>query len=133
MSSLKELQRLVASFVTERDWDKFHTPKNLAMSIAIEAAEIMELFQWLTIEESKLKVKEEGFKKELAYELADVLIYILSLCSRTDIDLENAIVEKLKINEIRFPIHIVKGKTGFKSTKIEKSDWSDIECKIIKM
>jgi NTP pyrophosphatase (non-canonical NTP hydrolase) len=109
-SDFKKLPKKVADFVSERDWDKFHSPKNLAMSIAIESAEIMELFQWKTTDESIDDLNSNHkLKQELAFELADVLIYCLSLSYRTDIDLEKAILEKLEINGDRFPAKRVYG------------------------
>lgn len=105
-----ELQNIVAKFVSERDWNKFHNPKNLAMSIAIESAEIMDLFQWKTVEESINDLKiDSNLKQNLAFELADVLIYCLSLSHRTDIDLYKAIIDKMEINEKRFPKENVYG------------------------
>ena len=112
-NSLNNLLEKVEKFVKERDWDKYHTPKNLAMSIAIEAAEILELFQWVTIKESIDNVaKDEKLKTALAEEIADVMIYTISLALHTDIDLEKAIIKKLEKNEVRFPINAVKGKLG---------------------
>ncbi|MHA1990169.1 MAG: nucleotide pyrophosphohydrolase [Candidatus Hodarchaeales archaeon] len=109
-NSFEELQKKVANFVSERSWEQFHNPKNLAMSIAIESSEIMELFQWKTTDESIDDLNNnQKLKQELAFELADVLIYCLSLSYRTDIDLEKAILEKLEINGSRFPVKKVYG------------------------
>ena len=81
--SIKDLQALVTDFINKRDWMVYHSPKNLAMSIAIEAAEIMELFQWITNVEADQQVKNDpGFVNELSYEIADVIIYCLSICNR---------------------------------------------------
>ena len=111
--SIKELQRLVTEFIQKRDWIKYHTPKNLAMSIAIEAAEILELFQWLTNEEAlKIVETDRHLVKNLEDELADVMIYCLSLCSIAGIDINQAIRDKLLRNEERFPVHVVSGKLG---------------------
>ena len=111
--NINNLMQRVAEFVEERDWTKFHTPKNLAMSIAIESAEIMELFQWLTIEESiELIGSNEKVKQELEGELADVMIYCLSLSNVCDIDISTAIMRKLDQNKIRFPIEVVSGRLG---------------------
>ena len=107
--TFKILQKQVAKFVFDRDWDKFHNPKNLAMSIAIEASEIMELFQWKSLEESLNSINNPKFKQELTFELADVLIYILSLSYRTNIDLKDAVMRKLEINNSRFPEKVVHG------------------------
>jgi NTP pyrophosphatase (non-canonical NTP hydrolase) len=109
----KELKRLVKNFIHERNWQQYHTPKNLAMSIAIESAEIMELFQWYTNEEAFDKIRNDPkLVLELEDELADVMIYCLSLCITCEIDLANAIRKKLKSNEERFPIDVVSGRLG---------------------
>ena len=111
--SLKELQLLVADFIKRRDWTKYHTVKNLSMSISIEAAEIMELFQWLTNEEATEKIlSDSDLKTKLEDELADVLIYCLSLSYHTKIDLNKIIRKKLARNEERFPIDVVSGRLG---------------------
>ncbi|UCG90453.1 MAG: nucleotide pyrophosphohydrolase [Candidatus Heimdallarchaeota archaeon] len=111
--SLKELKLLVADFITRRDWKKYHTVKNLSMSISIEAAEIMELFQWLTNEEATKQIQTDpNLKTKLEDELADVLIYCLSLGYHAKIDLNKIIREKLNRNEQRFPIEVVSGRLG---------------------
>jgi NTP pyrophosphatase (non-canonical NTP hydrolase) len=95
------LQSRIRQFADNRDWDKFHTPKNLAMAVAGEAGELLAEFQWLTPEES-LQLKES--KKELvAMEIADVAIYLLRLADKVGIDLAEAVIEKISINETRFP------------------------------
>jgi len=110
---LNELKRLVKIFIHERNWQQYHTPKNLAMSISIESAEIMELFQWYTNEESLEKIRNDPkLKLALEDELADVLIYCLSMSNTCEIDLTNAIRKKLKTNEKRFPSDIVSGRLG---------------------
>ena len=111
--SIKDLQALVTDFINKRDWMVYHSPKILAMSIAIEAAEIMELFQWITNVEADQQVKNDpGFVNELSYEIADVIIYCLSLCNRCNIDISEAIIKKIQKNENRLPIDIVKGRLG---------------------
>lgn len=108
-TNVEALKARVARFVLARDWDKYHSPKNLAMSISIEAAEIMEHFQWLTIEEAHEAMREEAIRAEVADELADVLIYCLSFAHQTGIDLSAAIEQKLERNEERFPVERIKG------------------------
>jgi NTP pyrophosphatase (non-canonical NTP hydrolase) len=98
------LRAAVDQFVTERDWYQYHSPKNLAMSIAIEAAEIMEHFQWLTTQEATMLMGNAERRAEVADELADVLIYCLSFA--------NAIGQKLARNQLRFPIERVHGRLG---------------------
>jgi NTP pyrophosphatase (non-canonical NTP hydrolase) len=107
------LRAAVAAFVAERDWEQFHTPKNLAMSIAIEAAEIMEHFQWYGLEESALRLAQNDAERAgVADELADVLIYCLSFANAAGIDLSAAVLAKLDRNQERFPTAHVRGRLG---------------------
>ena len=102
-TTILELRRLVARFVAERDWQAFHTPKNLAMSLAIEAAEVMEHFQWSTAEEALAAASDEAKRAEVGDELADVLAYLLSLAAAMQIDLAEALEAKMKRNAIKYP------------------------------
>ena len=102
--SIEELKSTVEKFVSERDWEKFHSPKNLSMSISIEASELMELFQWLTFNESKEKMKEGSLRKNAIDEIADVMIYAISFCNRNNIDISDAIAQKMRKNEKKYPI-----------------------------
>lgn len=103
-TTLAELRTLVADFVAARDWNRFHTPKNLAMSIAIEAAELMEHFQWLTVDEAQAHVADAERRAVVADELADVLIYCLSFANAASIDVAAAIHTKMARNQERFPV-----------------------------
>ena len=103
-TTLLELRQAVGEFVRDRSWERYHTPKNLAMSIAIEAAEIMESFQWYSAEESAALVKDAEVCSKVADELADVIIYCLALANQADIDLSAAIRSKLDQNTNRFPV-----------------------------
>ena len=103
-TSLSSLKGEVSRFVNERSWEHYHTPKNLAMSIAIEAAELMEIFQWYSSSESVDRVNNAEVRAAVADELADVLIYCLALSNRAEIDLSAAILAKLDRNSDRFPI-----------------------------
>ncbi len=103
-TTVGQLRAAVRQFVHARAWEVYHTPKNLAMSIAIEAAEIMEHFQWCTPEEARRSVlQDESLRAEVADELADVLIYCLSFANACEIDISAAIQKKLARNETRFP------------------------------
>jgi NTP pyrophosphatase (non-canonical NTP hydrolase) len=104
------LRRAVADFVDERDWRPFHTPKNLSMSIAIEAAELMERFQWLTTEEAQAAVEDSAERDAVADELADIIIYCLSLSNALDLDLSAAVLNKLHTNEDRYPANEFRGR-----------------------
>jgi NTP pyrophosphatase (non-canonical NTP hydrolase) len=105
-----ELKDLVAGFVREREWERFHTPKNLSMAIAIEAAELMEHFQWETPESSWELVRDPGTLRAVSLEIADVVIYALSLCNRLQIDLATTIAEKLRLNAQKYPKEQYRGR-----------------------
>lgn len=109
-TTVGELRAAVDAFVAARDWYKYHTPKHLAMSIAIEAAEIMEHFQWRTAADSIEMLRGEEMRAEVADELADVMIYCLSFANSADIDIASAIRAKIARNEQRFPVELVRGK-----------------------
>jgi NTP pyrophosphatase (non-canonical NTP hydrolase) len=105
MNNDTDIQGLIAkirAFATDRDWEKFHTPKNLAMAIAGEAGELVAEFQWLTSEESLLGELSPEKLREIRLEMADVQIYLLRLADVLQIDISRAVLEKMKINESRF-------------------------------
>ena len=108
MTSLQELTDLVNKFSTKRDWEQFHTPRNLAESLVLEVAEVLEHFQWKT--EAEFKQHLETNKQEFAYELADVLNYLLLLADVTNIDLAQALESNLKLAAKRYPVSESKGK-----------------------
>lgn len=98
------------AFVHERQWERYHTPKNLAMSLAIEAAELMEHFQWLDSAESREVMASPETKAEVAEELADVLCYALSLANVTQIDISMAVLGKLRKNALKYPADQFRGR-----------------------
>lgn len=104
--SLKASLRL---FAAERDWDQFHSPKNLATALAVEAAEILEHFQWLTEEQSRSLTEDK--REEVADELADVLLYLVRLSDKLGIDLLAAADRKLQKNALKYPVEKSKGKS----------------------
>jgi dCTP diphosphatase len=109
--SLVNVERLrdrVRAFAAERDWDRFHSPKNLAMALSVEAAELLEHFQWLT--EAESAALAPGVKEEVAHELADVLVYLVRLADRLDVDLDAAVTQKLAINAAKYPADRVRGR-----------------------
>ena len=109
-TSITEIKNIVKKFVDEREWYKFHNPKSLSMSIAIEASELMEIFQWLSLDESKEKMLEGELRKNAIDEIADVLIYAVSFCNRNDIDISDAIMQKMEKNKIKYPVEKFKGR-----------------------
>ncbi len=102
MATIKEITDKIKQFNDERKWEPYHSPKNLAMSIAIEAAEVMEHFQWLTTEEARQYGKDH--QKEVGEELADVAVYLFELGRVLEIDLGDAIIEKMKKNALKYPV-----------------------------
>jgi dCTP diphosphatase len=109
-TTIGELRTLVEEFVREREWEKFHRPKSLAMSIAIEAAELMELFQWPSDANAERLIKESRMRRAVTDELADVVIYCLAFANRTGIDLSSAVVRKLVKNRRKYPARRYRGR-----------------------
>ena len=104
LTTIADLRQAVQKFVDDRNWARYHTPKNLSMSIAIEAAEILEHFQWRTAEESISLLEDTEAHAEIVDELADVLIYCLSFANQVDFDISRAVRAKLDRNEDRYPV-----------------------------
>lgn len=102
-TTIEDLRQLVRKFVAARNWEPFHQSKNLAMSIAIEAAELLEHFQWVTNEEGQDLLLNEEHKAEIGAELADVLIYAISFANQAGLDISQIIHDKMAKNEHRFP------------------------------
>ncbi len=107
MRDLAELKERMREFVAERDWERFHSPKNLAMALSVEASELVELFQWLTEEESAALDGER--RRRAAEELADVLWFLVRLADRLDVDLLQAAESKLGQNAKKYPAGRVRG------------------------
>jgi len=101
------LMRKIRRFARERDWEQFHSPKNLAMALSVEASEIVELFQWLTEAESRNLPEKKV--RDLADELADTYIYLLKLADQFGIDLTRAATAKLKRNALKCPVSKARG------------------------
>lgn len=101
--TLENLKKEVEDFIRERNWEKYHTPKNIAESISIEASELLEEFQWKSPEEIEKLLKDPKKKKSIEEEVADVMIYCLSLANRIDIDVSTAILDKLESNRQKYP------------------------------
>ncbi len=105
---LAGLHAVIERFAKERDWEQFHTPKNLAMAMSVEASEVVEIFQWLTTEQSRALTEEQ--KEHLADELADTFIYLLKLSSTFDIDLVAAGRRKMAKNAAKYPVAKARGR-----------------------
>tara|TARA_B100000427_G_C15469336_1_gene577747 strand:+ start:403 stop:750 length:348 start_codon:yes stop_codon:yes gene_type:complete len=107
---VNDLKKVVKDFVDEREWGQFHSPKNLSMSIAIESAELMELFQWLSHDESKEAMAPGNSRDHAIEEIADILIYIIAFCNENNVDIKKAIDRKMKKNKSKYPAKIFKGR-----------------------
>lgn len=103
----KALSKRLVKFAMDRDWDQFHAPKNLVMALSVEAAELTEHFQWLTEEQSNNLSKEK--LDEVAFEMADIYIYLTRLATKLDVDLPQYVEDKIIINEKKYPVEKVKG------------------------
>lgn len=100
---LYQLQRRLADFAAARDWGPYHTPKNLAVALSVEAAELVEIFQWLTPEQSAAIMERAEDAHRVADEVADVLAYLLQFCEVLGVDVLDALAAKIERNEARFP------------------------------
>jgi len=107
-TTLQSLKSAVQTFVKDREWEKYHTPRNLAESVLIEASELLELFQW-SLNEEKSSVMEPEKLRRLEDELADVFVYGISLANATGIDIANCVMSKMKRNEEKYPTERYRG------------------------
>ena len=117
MESIEQMKIRLRKFAAERDWNQFHSPKNLSMALSAEVAEIVEHFQWLTEEQSKNLPQDK--LEEVETELADTLIYLIRLADKLDIDLLAAAKSKIEVNEQKYPVDKAKG-SAKKYTELDK-------------
>ena len=101
---LTELQARLRAFAAQRQWQPFHTPKNLAMALMVEAAELAEIFQWMTPEQSLAVRENPALKEPIADEVADVLLYLRQLADHAGVDLAEAVEHKLRKNAVKHPV-----------------------------
>jgi len=101
------LRERLKAFARERDWEQFHSPKNLAMALIVEAAELLEHFQWLTPEQSESLAEDK--RREVELEMADIFIYLMRMCERLDVDLLKVVEDKIKMNAEKYPADKVRG------------------------
>lgn len=107
--SIDELQKICLNYRDERDWKQFHNPKDLALALSIEVAEVLEHFRFKDNKEIKDYLKDDDNKKNLGYEIADILYFVLLLAEEIGIDLVNIFQEKMKIAEKKYPVDLAKG------------------------
>jgi NTP pyrophosphatase (non-canonical NTP hydrolase) len=106
------LRKMVRDFVSERDWQSYQDPKNLSISIAIEAAELLEVYQWLTTQQARSDSQETQTYQRTCEELSDVIIYCLALANALDIDISQAVSEKMITNALKYPTETCRGRLG---------------------
>jgi NTP pyrophosphatase (non-canonical NTP hydrolase) len=107
VSDLRDAWR---QFITERDWEQFHSPRNLVMALACEAAELMEHFQWIDNDESRKVVLDPAVRAAVADEIADVAGVVFALCNALDLDLSDAMRDKMARNALKYPVERCRGK-----------------------
>jgi len=107
MNSFEETKHRLQTFCAERDWDQFHSPKNLAMALSVEVAELLEHFQWLTQAQSAALPADK--LAAVAQEVADVQIFLVRLADKLGIDLDAAVAAKLAVNEQKYPVDKARG------------------------
>jgi NTP pyrophosphatase (non-canonical NTP hydrolase) len=105
--NMQKIQSIIQEFSTKRDWDKFHNSKNLSMALSVEASELVEIFQWLDLEQSANLSKDK--KEHAKQEIADIAVYLIRMCMTLDVNLEEAIIEKMKLNEKKYPLRDENG------------------------
>jgi len=106
-SEIEQLKAALRTFAADREWEQFHSPKNLATALSVEAAELLEHFQWLTEEQSR-SLSEET-RQAVSQEAADVLLYLLQLCDKLGIDALDAARKKLELNAKKYPVERARG------------------------
>lgn len=108
-ANLKNLSPTVEAFMNERNWDQFHSLKNLAMALSVEASELLEIFQWMSESDSNQINKDPKNLKKVEEELADISVYLIRILQKTGINLEEAIAEKMQKNALKYPVTLSKG------------------------
>jgi NTP pyrophosphatase (non-canonical NTP hydrolase) len=109
-TTIATLRQLMGGFVNERQWQKFHTPKNITAALAVEASELLELYQWATPEEAITRSQEDpAFRQAVSEEMADVMMYLLSLANSLDLDLAAAVENKMIKNKKKYPADKYQG------------------------
>ena len=111
-TTLGDLRQIIEEFVDQRDWQQFHAPKNISMALAIEAAELMEHFQWLTVSASREVTTDTEKLQAVSEEMADVLCYLLALANELDVDLTTAMLAKMEKNRRKYPAEEYRGRFG---------------------
>ena len=108
---IEKLSNYIEEFAQERDWEQFHNLKNLVMALSVESSELVEIFQWLSVEEAENIGKDSDRREHVAEEIADIFIYLLKVAKKLDIDLEEASYRKMQKNALKYPVEKSRGKS----------------------
>lgn len=106
---LIKINNEIEKFVKERDWNQFHSVKNLSMALSVESSELLEIFQWMTEEQSEKAKDDPVLKGKIEDELADIFVYLLRIVTKTNVNLEEAVLNKIKKNALKYPVEKAKG------------------------
>ena len=106
-NDLHTIRDTIRTFVDERDWDQFHTPKNLACALSVEVAELLEHFQWL--QAGQRAELGDAKLEQVRREMADVMVYLVRMADKLDVDLGAAVIEKMALNRVKYPADLVRG------------------------
>jgi NTP pyrophosphatase (non-canonical NTP hydrolase) len=109
-TSVAELREAMAGFVSEREWQQFHSPKNLAMALSVEAAELMEHFLWIDNDASRAEVRDAVKREQVADEIADVACLVFALCNALELDLSETVRHKMAKNVLKYPVEKCRGR-----------------------
>lgn len=108
--NIEDIQATLRKFASDRDWEQFHSPKNLSMALSVEVGELMEHFQWLTDKQSFLEKSDDGYDAVKA-ELADIFLYLIRLCDQLNVDILDSASKKIVTNGEKYPVELCKGKS----------------------
>jgi dCTP diphosphatase len=108
-TTVAQLRQRIRSFVRERDWEQYHHPKDLAVGLAIEAAEVMEHFRFRSNEEIAARLRDPAYLRSIGHELADVLYFVLLTCDYLDLDASSLLEQKLALSAERYPVELARG------------------------
>ncbi len=106
---LGKLKELVNNFAKERDWDQFHSVKNLSMALSVESSELLEIFQWMSEVDSNNLPSDPVKMQQVEEEVADIFVYLLRIASKTNINLEEAVIRKMEKNAKKYPVELARG------------------------
>lgn len=106
---IEKIHNEVSQFINERDWEQFHSVKNLSMALSVEASELMEIFQWMKEDESNNVSTDFKLKEKVQDEIADIFMYLMRIAFKSQIDIEEVVLAKIKKNALKYPVEKAKG------------------------